>query len=164
MNEQQIFEEFLDEMCRKYSEFEDLSAAEFNRLAAYFLVLDDNAECAIVEMDEDRLSKVCKLLCRAVAVTDLDSQITRDANRSLANAIVGGCVDHCHEHLAELFEIKQLETENYNDDWKSENLTLRKGIPSMRKGIPSIFDDIEGHVTKITEDYIRFKKLTGEIK
>ena len=161
MNEQQIFEEFLDEMCNKYREFEDLSAAEFNRLVAHFLVLDDNAECAIVEMDEDRLSQVCKLLCRAVAVTDMDSQITRDANRSLANAIVGGCVDHCHEHLAELFEIKQLETENYNDvlddDWKSENLTLRKGIPS-------IFDDIEGHVTKITQDYIKFKKLTGEIK
>ena len=161
MNEQQIFEEFLDEMCNKYREFEDLSAAEFNRLVALFLVLDDNAECAIVEMDEDRLSQVCKLLCRAVAVTDMDSQITRDANRSLANAIVGGCVDHCHEHLAELFEIKQLETENYNDvlddDRKSENLTLRKGIPS-------IFDDIEGHVTKITQDYIKFKKLTGEIK
>ena len=161
MNEQQIFEEFLDEMCNKYREFEDLSAAEFNRLVAHFLVLDDNAECAIVEMDEDRLSQVCKLLCRAVAVTDMDSQITRDANRSLANAIVGGCVDHCHEHLAELFEIKQLETENYNDvlddDRKSENLTLRKGIPS-------IFDDIEGHVTKITQDYIKFKKLTGEIK
>ena len=161
MNEQQIFEEFLDEMCNKYREFEDLSAAEFNRLVAHFLVLDDNAECAIVDMDEDRLSQVCKLLCRAVAVTGQDSQITREANRNLANALVGGCVDHCYERLAELFEIKQLETENYNDvlddDWKSENLTLRKGIPS-------IFDDIEGHVTKITQDYIKFKKLTGEIK
>ena len=103
-NEQQSFDNFLIEMCQKYSSLEELSAVELAQLTALYLSVSDNAERAIMTIDDDRFEKVCQNLCRVVALNPHDSQLTIEANKNLANALAGACYAFSYDSIEKYFK------------------------------------------------------------